>query len=260
MDSIMKDELLTTKEVQAMLQVDRTTIYRMAEANRLPAFKVGNQWRFPADQIRNWLRQQMTAPNPSSQPRRDINKASDISSLLSAEYIQLVQDVFAAALGIMIMVTDMDGNLVAEVSNPCGLFEIISQTPNPIQKCIENWSHLEMMPGLEPQFIKSRLGLLGTRGLIRVGSDLKGIVVAGGIAPENWPPDPAEVTETATFFGLPPDALVPHIHEVFYLDETQKALVLSLVQRIADILAHIAADRLALMEKLDSIVRIATSR
>lgn len=254
------DELLTTKEVQDMLQVDRTTIYRMAETNRLPAFKVGNQWRFPADQIRNWLQQQMTAPTANQQPGEGINKTSGIGSLLSTVYIQSVQDVFAALLGIMITVTDMDGNPIAEVSNPCGLFKVISQTPNPIQKCIENWSHLNMTPGLEPQFIKSRLGLLGTRGLIRVGPALKGMVIAGGIAPDDWPPDPAEVAETATFFGLPSEALAPHIHEVFYLNEAQKDLVLSLVQRIADILAHIAADRLALMEKLDSIVRIATSR
>ena len=44
-------DLLTTKELQAILHVDRTTIYRMAESGRLPAVKVGGQWRFPRQQI-----------------------------------------------------------------------------------------------------------------------------------------------------------------------------------------------------------------
>lgn len=43
----MISELLTTKELQDVLHVDRTTIYRMAESGRIPAVKVGNQWRFP---------------------------------------------------------------------------------------------------------------------------------------------------------------------------------------------------------------------
>ena len=251
-------KLLTTRELQAMLQVDRTTIYRMVEAKRLPAIKVGNQWRFPADQVKSWLQQQ-THGSPDSLSFERTDKAPDSGLFLPADHIRIVQDAFAKALGIMIVVTDMNGNPLAGISNPCGLLNIISQTPNAISKCIDNWSHLDAVSGLGPQFIKSRLGLLGARGLIRVRTELKGMVIAGGIAPGDWPPDPAEVTETAAFFGLPPKALLSHIHEVFYLDEAQKALVLSLIQRIADILAHAAADRLALTEKLDSIAKIAVT-
>ncbi len=54
-------ELLTPKEMQTLLQVDRSTIYRMAEAKRLPAIKVGKQWRFPADAVEKWLQQQSPA-------------------------------------------------------------------------------------------------------------------------------------------------------------------------------------------------------
>ncbi len=35
-------EFLTTRQLQEILHVDRTTIYRMAEAGRIPAVKVGN--------------------------------------------------------------------------------------------------------------------------------------------------------------------------------------------------------------------------
>lgn len=251
-------KLLTTKELQVMLQIDRTTIYRMAEAKRLPAIKVGNQWRFPEDQIKSWLQRQTTVLAPGTQPLEGTNGVAAIGTLLSKEYVRFIQDSFAMAFGAMIVVTDMDGNPVADVSNPCGLFRVINQTPNAIQKYIENWSHPDATPGLEPQLIKDRLGLLGARGLVRVGTELKGMVIGGGIAPADWPPESAQVAATAAAFGLPPEALTPHLHEVFYLDEAQQDLVLSLVQRIADVLAYTATERLALMEKLNSIAHIAT--
>jgi excisionase family DNA binding protein len=43
--------LLTALEVQHLLHVDRSTVYRMAEDGRLPAIRVGRSWRFPADRI-----------------------------------------------------------------------------------------------------------------------------------------------------------------------------------------------------------------
>ena len=55
----MMIEMLTAKEMQTLLQVDRSTIYRMAESGRLPALKVGKQWRFPADQVDSWLQIQI---------------------------------------------------------------------------------------------------------------------------------------------------------------------------------------------------------
>lgn len=43
--------LLSAQQVQDLLHVDRSTVYRMAEDGRLPAIKVGRQWRFPAARI-----------------------------------------------------------------------------------------------------------------------------------------------------------------------------------------------------------------
>ncbi len=51
-------------------------------------------------------------------------------------------------------------------------------TPTALQKCIESWLELAPAIELEPQFKHSHLGLLCTRGLIRVGSVLKGMVNA----------------------------------------------------------------------------------
>ena len=42
---------LTSQEMQELINVDRSTVYRMAEDGRLPGVKVGRQWRFPADRV-----------------------------------------------------------------------------------------------------------------------------------------------------------------------------------------------------------------
>ncbi len=51
----MAEELLTIQEVAAYLQVDRYTVYRLLAKKKLPAFKVGNQWRFNIKMIDAWL-------------------------------------------------------------------------------------------------------------------------------------------------------------------------------------------------------------
>ena len=52
----MPDNLLTIKEVADYFRVGRNTIYRLLAQKRLPAFKVGNQWRFQGKMIESWLR------------------------------------------------------------------------------------------------------------------------------------------------------------------------------------------------------------
>ena len=51
-------EILTIKQVATYLKVTERTIYRLAAAKRLPAFKVGGTWRFSRADIDSWIRQQ----------------------------------------------------------------------------------------------------------------------------------------------------------------------------------------------------------
>ena len=52
------EQLLTVRQLQELLRVDRVTIYRMLEAGALPGFKVGGQWRFSQGEIEAWLNSQ----------------------------------------------------------------------------------------------------------------------------------------------------------------------------------------------------------
>ena len=52
----MAEEILTLEEVAGYLKIDRITVYRLLAQKQLPAFKVGNQWRFKRKMIEAWLR------------------------------------------------------------------------------------------------------------------------------------------------------------------------------------------------------------
>ncbi len=58
----MPEELLTVEEVANYLQVNRYTIYRFLAQKNLPAFKVGNQWRFYRKMIDAWLMKNSNIP------------------------------------------------------------------------------------------------------------------------------------------------------------------------------------------------------
>lgn len=54
----MGDQVLTVKEVAEYLKVNERTVYRMASAKKIPAFKVGASWRFKQSEIEQWITEQ----------------------------------------------------------------------------------------------------------------------------------------------------------------------------------------------------------
>ena len=118
---------LTTEEVLAYLQVNLRTVYRLIKAGKIPAVRVGRQWRFRKRDIDAWLDSQRTqgsGASPATVPLRpehprvlvvddeasirdllaktlalaeyDVDTASDASSALTrvraAEYDLLIAD------------------------------------------------------------------------------------------------------------------------------------------------------------------------
>ena len=53
------DEILTIREVAALLKVGEKTAYTMAQSGKLPGFKVRGQWRFRRADIDEWITRQV---------------------------------------------------------------------------------------------------------------------------------------------------------------------------------------------------------
>ncbi|MDE3156938.1 MAG: response regulator [Acidobacteriota bacterium] len=68
---MIDETFLTTEEVLEYLQVNLRTVYRLIKAGKIPAVRVGRQWRFRKRDIDAWLDSQRprtarTAPAPAA--------------------------------------------------------------------------------------------------------------------------------------------------------------------------------------------------
>jgi excisionase family DNA binding protein len=207
-----QQNLLTARQVQLMLGVDRSTVYRMAEDGRIPAIKVGRQWRFPTDRISEFLQ-----VGASSRPAHPGATVSAPAVTLSVDVAASVAAVAADLLGVMMVVTDMDGHPITEVSNPCPWFVERADDPNLIDACIEEWQQLADDPVFEPRFAVGALGFECARAFIRVGTSLVGMVLVGGIAPVG---------------GKTPG--------LYHLDDHGRHAVLSALPRVAAVLSQVS--------------------
>ena len=55
----MQENLLTTEQVAQYLKIDKFTVYRLVTQKKIPAFKVGTQWRFKRSMVEAWLESNM---------------------------------------------------------------------------------------------------------------------------------------------------------------------------------------------------------
>jgi excisionase family DNA binding protein len=167
----MQQELLTATQVQDLFDVDRSTVYRMAGDGRLPAVKIGRQWRFPADAIRKLV------ALPDEGVALD---GFDPEPELAERLLELS----AEALGVMMILTDLEGNPLSKVINPCPRFEAAEDDPELVRKCAAEWRI--MAENMEPrtEFHRGPLDFLCARAFVRVAGHPKAMVMAGGIAPE----------------------------------------------------------------------------
>jgi excisionase family DNA binding protein len=62
-----RDKYITVDELSEYLRVHKTTIYRMLKQRKLPAFRIGSDWRFSLETIKQWQLDQI-----KTETRRDL--------------------------------------------------------------------------------------------------------------------------------------------------------------------------------------------
>ena len=78
---IKSKEIMTTKEVAEYLSVHPLTVHKYAREGKIPAFKIGTDWRFHKKYIEKWIRQ-----NVNAQQGKKKNKKSSVDD---AQLVQL---------------------------------------------------------------------------------------------------------------------------------------------------------------------------
>ncbi|NTU84986.1 MAG: helix-turn-helix domain-containing protein, partial [Chloroflexales bacterium] len=126
-------ELLTAREVQDRLKVDRVTVYRMRKDGRLSGVKVGQQWRFDQASVEALLSGSCLAePRPASRP----------ADVLPLHCIQPIQDVFAEVAGVGAITVAPDGTPLTTQSNGCRFCALVQASPSGQRACQESWRRL----------------------------------------------------------------------------------------------------------------------
>lgn len=59
----MKKSLMDFKDAKGYLRVSRATLYRLLQDGKIPASKVGGQWRFRRERLEEWLEEQENRRN-----------------------------------------------------------------------------------------------------------------------------------------------------------------------------------------------------
>ena len=57
-------EMLTAKDLEALLQIDRKTIYSYAERGLIPYVRIESNLRFSKHQVLEWLQERSFQPRP----------------------------------------------------------------------------------------------------------------------------------------------------------------------------------------------------
>jgi excisionase family DNA binding protein len=51
----VSDSIMTVDEVAQFLRIHKTTVYRLLKESKIPAFRVGSDWRFNREEIDRWI-------------------------------------------------------------------------------------------------------------------------------------------------------------------------------------------------------------
>jgi len=64
------NKVMTLEEVAAFLKVHPSTVYRLLRQHKIPAFKLGSDWRFNLESIERWVAERETACSESPSGRK----------------------------------------------------------------------------------------------------------------------------------------------------------------------------------------------
>jgi excisionase family DNA binding protein len=97
----MDDAFLTTEEVLEYLQVNLRTVYRLIKAGRIPAVRVGRQWRFRRRDIDAWLEtQRPRAGRSTGTPGRHSGPVGGRARILVVDDEETIRDLLSKTLAL----------------------------------------------------------------------------------------------------------------------------------------------------------------
>lgn len=247
---------LTTRQLQELLQVDRLTIYRMLDAGEIPAFKVGRQWRFDSREIKRWLSGQGEAQSVGNE-QTELAARSQGTENLPLAGMQTIQDSFAQALGLRLVIVTDDNRALTTPSNEQPLEQLLQTTSGGMGYLTELIER-EQKPVLMPEE-EASVGLLSQA--LQLGQQLQASLCCGPfVYAERKELLKADLVRIAQASDLPSESLSELLLKTRMFNATERSQLAAILASVAVALETLVEQDLAFQHHLQKIANLASRR
>ena len=225
---VSRATFVTAGAVQEYLNIDRSTVYRMASDGRLPAIKVGRQWRFPVDAIRQLV-------SRDSAIEAFVDAANRPALVDPTQRVQEVCDLIARLFDVTVSVVDIEGRRIGEPSNPSGLERLLEG--HVLARRQREQVLRELIGRRSTRLAPDSLGLLTAASHVRDDTEIVGAVTVSGVAPRQWPPALTTMEGYAEGLAVSAEGIVGSVDQVHHLDEATQDLLVQALPPVAELLS-----------------------
>jgi hypothetical protein len=177
--------------------------------------------------------------------------------LLYDDAFRTVGELLADLYGVMAVVTDMEGNPVTPVVNPCGFYCAIAQQPAAAELCVTEWRAFAQRPLMSPRFTPSHLGFHCARTFAWAGRQPVGMLLIGGVTPPDWPPSSDFVSGLADAIGVGAADIDKVIDQTFDVPLDRQRWMLRTLPQVGDLVTQLLTAQRRLVSQLDAIADLA---
>ncbi len=246
------DDFLTTRQLQELLKIDRTTIYRMLGDGRLQGIRVGGQWRFPRNVVDECI------VNPKSLKQvTDGGEIRPTADVLPLSCLAPIQDVFSAAADVGAVTTTLEGKPLTPFTNSCAYCNLILASPEGRRRCEASWQRLAQPTERAPRIEHCHAGLQYARGRIQVEDEFVAMIFAGQFVSDEPARRALPVSELAQACDIPTADLQQAALQIRIVEPTRADWLLKLLQKVADTFSEIGEQRLDLLKRLRQVAQLA---
>lgn len=245
-------ELLTAREVQELLKVDRITVYRMLNDGRLKGIKIGNQWRFQAAEIQRLL----------GEEKNDENSSEDVPSLLDFPFdcVTRLQDIYAGILGIGAVTVNLKGSPLTRptIANP--FCKLILENESGIKACQESWCRVAARTASPNAFHICHAGLCYFRAPIVINQRMSAWAISGQFYAAGARQDHKEIrlAQIARSYSIPLNQLSEAEEGIPVLNKQQQQKVKEWTPRVAETIQSFICERSELVDRLQRIAELSS--
>jgi excisionase family DNA binding protein len=242
--------LLSTKQLLEILNIDRTTVYRMLKDGRLNGIKVGNQWRFSHDEVEAILSGNTHHSREESPEEPVVITESDSAKNLPVKCIQAMQEVFAEVLGVGAITTNLDGYPITNISNSCRFCQLILASDSGQQACRTSWKEIAASPR-GTGFSECHAGLQYAKAVVEINGQSSATLIAGQFYAQT--PDPEKETHRierlASKHNISLDDLQMAAQSLPVLSERTRSHIEKWLQKEARVIEEFSSERTRIVSR-----------